>query len=83
MIGDIEAMLSLKFGLEERDIRHLIRVLKCCIREADTPEGVEVSMSDRQWKWFVNARRRFLNHPDFLVWQFKTRLPVAADAAVN
>jgi hypothetical protein len=81
LIGDIEAMLSLGYGLEDRDKRHLTHILKCCIREADTMEGVEVSMSDRQWKWFVTARRRFLNHPDYLTWQLKARLPAVAEAS--
>ncbi|KLK93674.1 hypothetical protein AA309_07410 [Microvirga vignae] len=46
---------------DERDIRILSHILKCCIRLDDTqPDGLRVSMNGKQFSRLVGIRRSFI-----------------------
>jgi hypothetical protein len=76
--GDLEEMLQEAEGiLEERDIRTLSHILKCCIRLDDTqPDGLRVSMNNKQFSRFVGIRRHFIEMKKDRLWdQFKNFKP--------
>jgi hypothetical protein len=58
--ADIEEMLQ-ENTLDERDVRHLSHILQCCVRLDDTqPDGLIVSMNNKQFSRLVGIRRRFI-----------------------
>jgi hypothetical protein len=59
--ADINEMLE-DGNLQERDIRILNHILRCCCRIDQTqPDGLVVSMSGRQFSAFIGIRRRFID----------------------
>ncbi len=79
LTGDVETMLSLGFNMTPFDTRFLLHILTCCIREADTFERFEVSMSDTQWRRFVLIRARFLRSTDFIAYRAKNLLNITSE----
>lgn len=58
--GDIEEMLQ-EGILNERDTDVLTHILKCCVRiDASQPDGLRVSMNNRQFSRLVGIRRDFI-----------------------
>jgi hypothetical protein len=68
--GDVEEMLQEAEGiLEERDIRILTHIAKCCVRLDDTqPDGLIVSMNQKQYSRFIGIRRRFIEEKRNRLW---------------
>jgi len=68
--GDIEEMLQEAEGLlDERETNFLNHVLKCCLRLDDSqPDGLRVSMNNKQYSRLVGIRRRFIEAKRQRLW---------------